>query len=36
MGAKKGDLLKYTTSYDEIPSGQPSSFVGYAGVIFLE
>ena len=34
MGAKNGELLKYTTSYDEIPSGEPSSFVGYAGVIF--
>jgi len=34
MGASKGDLLKYTTSYDEIPSGEPSSFVGYSGVIF--
>lgn len=34
MGANKGELLKYTTSYDEIPSGHPNSFVGYAGVIF--
>jgi len=34
MGAKTGELLKYTTSYDEIPGGNPSSFVGYAGVVF--
>ena len=34
MGAKEGDLLKYTTSYDEIPGGNPSSFVGYTGMVF--
>jgi len=37
LGAKKGKVLKYTTSYDEIPSmGEASSFVGYAGVVFIE
>ncbi|HPZ10366.1 MAG TPA: AmmeMemoRadiSam system protein B [Candidatus Eremiobacteraeota bacterium] len=35
LGAKEGKLLKYTTSYDEIPSfGDPSSFVGYSAVVF--
>ena len=33
-GAAGGRLLKYTTSYDEIPSGEPASFVGYSGIIF--
>lgn len=36
LGAKEGKLLKYTTSYDEIPSmGEATSFVGYAGVVFV-
>ncbi|MFC1726476.1 AmmeMemoRadiSam system protein B, partial [candidate division KSB1 bacterium] len=30
-GAKKGELLEYTTSYDISPS---NSFVGYAGIVF--
>ncbi|MEQ8192703.1 MAG: AmmeMemoRadiSam system protein B [Candidatus Eremiobacterota bacterium] len=36
LGAKEGKLLKYTTSHDEIPSmGEATSFVGYAGVVFV-
>lgn len=34
LGLKKGRLLNYTTSYDVMPEGQPSDFVGYAGIIF--
>ncbi|HHT9119233.1 MAG TPA: AmmeMemoRadiSam system protein B [Candidatus Hypogeohydataceae bacterium YC41] len=29
-----GELLHYTTSYDVEPIGDPSSFVGYAGIVF--
>jgi len=34
LGVSKGHLLKYTTSYDEYPDGDPSSFVGYTGMVF--
>ena len=34
IGATRGVLLDYTTSYDELPRGEPSDFVGYAGVAF--
>jgi AmmeMemoRadiSam system protein B len=34
LGAKKGQLLRYTTSYDERPEGPPRDFVGYASVLF--
>jgi hypothetical protein len=34
LGASRGHLLKYTTSYDEYPDGEPSSFVGYTGMVF--
>ncbi|MFA6450318.1 MAG: AmmeMemoRadiSam system protein B [bacterium] len=33
-GKKKGILLDYTTSYDVMPRGRPSMFVGYAGIVF--
>lgn len=34
LGAKKGELVRYTTSFDERPSEpEPASFVGYAGVV---
>ncbi len=34
MGAASGRLLDYTTSYDVLPERNPSSFVGYAGIVF--
>ncbi len=34
LGAKKGHLLHYTTSYDAKPEGPPRDFVGYASVVF--
>jgi hypothetical protein len=34
LGAEKGFLLEYTTSYDVRPQGIPSDFVGYAAVVF--
>ncbi len=34
MGANKGTLLEYTTSYDVKPYGDPSDAVGYAGIVF--
>lgn len=34
LGAKKGQLLHYTTSYDERPEGPPRDFVGYSSVVF--
>ncbi|MFQ5862591.1 MAG: AmmeMemoRadiSam system protein B [Candidatus Brocadiales bacterium] len=34
LGVKEGELLQYTTSYDVEPTGQPSDFVGYAGIVF--
>jgi len=34
LGAKKGHLLHYTTSYDEKPEGPPRDFVGYASLVF--
>ena len=33
-GAARGRLVEYTTSYDVLPRGEPSDFVGYAGVLF--
>lgn len=33
-GLKEGRLLDYTTSYDVMPDGPPSDFVGYAGIVF--
>lgn len=34
LGAAAGELVRYTTSYDERPSEpEPTSFVGYAGVV---
>ena len=33
-GARRGLLLDYTTSHDEMPRGEPTDFVGYAGVAF--
>ena len=32
MGAKKGNLVEYTTSYDVL--GDVSSFVGYTSIVF--
>lgn len=34
MGVTQGELLHYTTSYDVEPEGEPSNFVGYAGIVF--
>ncbi|MFQ5957119.1 MAG: AmmeMemoRadiSam system protein B [Candidatus Brocadiales bacterium] len=34
LGIKEGELLQYTTSYDVEPTGQPTDFVGYAGIVF--
>ncbi len=35
LGAEKGEVMSYTTSFDARPSeAEPSSFVGYAGVVF--
>ena len=31
LGANKGELMKYETSYDKSPG---ESFVGYAGILF--
>lgn len=33
-GKKSGALIDYTTSYDVSPTGKPSDFVGYAGIVF--
>ncbi len=34
LGVTGGELLHYTTSYDVEPAGEPSNFVGYAGIVF--
>jgi len=34
MGAKKGHLVEYTTSYDVMPEGEFQMAVGYAGIVF--
>ena len=34
LGARRGVLLEYTTSYDVHPAGAPAEFVGYAAVVF--
>ena len=34
LGAKKGHLIEYTTSYDVSPRDGGDTFVGYAGVVF--
>ena len=34
MGAEKGYLLQYTTSYDVMPEGVFAMAVGYAGILF--
>ncbi len=34
MGAEKGHLLEYTTSYDIMPRGPATDFVGYAAIVF--
>lgn len=34
LGVKEGELLHYTTSYDVEPTGAPTDFVGYAGIVF--
>lgn len=34
MGAEKGFLLQYTTSYDVMPEGEFEMAVGYAGILF--
>jgi len=34
LGSTGGTLLHYTTSYDVMPRGRPSDFVGYAAVVF--
>lgn len=35
-GASKGVLVDYATSYDVKPYGEPTDFVGYAGVVFVK
>lgn len=34
MGAQRGYLLEYTTSYDVVPEGEFQMAVGYAGLLF--
>lgn len=34
MGAGKGHLIEYTTSYDVMPEGEFEMAVGYAGIVF--
>jgi AmmeMemoRadiSam system protein B len=34
MGAEKGHLIKYATSYDVMPEGEFEMAVGYAGIVF--
>ena len=34
MGAEKGRLIEYTTSYDVMPEGEFQMGVGYAGIVF--
>ncbi len=34
MGAEKGHLIEYTTSYDVMPEGEFHMAVGYAGIVF--
>ncbi len=34
LGASKGRLLQYTTSFDVMPERRPTSFVGYAGIVY--
>ncbi|MBI3890913.1 MAG: AmmeMemoRadiSam system protein B [Candidatus Wallbacteria bacterium] len=34
FGASTGRLVGYTTSYDVMPERQPTSFVGYGGVVY--
>jgi len=36
LGARRGQLLDYTTSYDVMPYGRPSDLVGYAAVALIE
>ena len=33
-GATEGTLLQYTTSYEVMPMGRPTDFVGYGAVVF--
>jgi len=35
LGASRGELLHYTTSYEVMPDGRPSDFVGYGAVAFV-
>lgn len=35
LGATRGELLHYTTSYDVMPSGRPSELVGYGAMTFV-
>lgn len=34
LGVKEGHLIKYATSHDIMPRGEPSDFVGYAGIVY--
>jgi AmmeMemoRadiSam system protein B len=34
IGAEKGYLLQYTTSYEVMPQGPATDFVGYAAIVF--
>jgi len=34
LGSKKGNLIRYATSYDVFPEYGMDSFVGYAGILF--
>ncbi len=33
LGAKRGYILDYKTSYDVMPEGEPTNFVGYVGAV---
>lgn len=35
LGATRGELLEYTTSYDVMPHGRPSDLVGYGAVALV-
>ncbi|MCE5257657.1 MAG: AmmeMemoRadiSam system protein B [Chloroflexi bacterium] len=35
LGAQRGKLLQYTTSYDVLPAGKPSDLVGYGAMVFV-
>lgn len=34
LGATRAHVVRYTTSHDVLPRGEPSDFVGYVGMVF--